>query len=74
MDPHVTDHALIRFIERVHGYDLDPIRQMILTPAVRAAAKVGNGTVRLGCGARVKVQDGKVITVLAKGMHEKRRG
>jgi hypothetical protein len=67
----VTDHALIRYIERVHGYDLDPIREMILTPNVLALAKSGSGAVILGCGARIKIEGGRVVTVLAKGMRGK---
>ena len=64
----VSDHALVRYIERVHGYDLTPIREMLLTDAVRTAARMGCRTVKLGCGARVKLRGHTIITVLAKGM------
>lgn len=37
----VTDHALVRWLERVHGLDLDSVRreiEAIATPAVAAGA------------------------------------
>ncbi|ANI79020.1 hypothetical protein [Sphingobium sp. EP60837] len=64
----VSDHALVRYIERVHGYDLTPIREMMLTNAVRTAAQMGCRSVKLGCGARVMLRGHTIITVLAKGM------
>jgi len=63
----VTDHALVRYIERVHGYNLDPIRQMLLSPAVVTACKLGSGNVILEGGHKAVVRDGKVISVLPKG-------
>lgn len=67
----ITDHALIRYIERVGMLDLEPIRKMILTPNVVAVANEGNGNVILGCGARIVVKDGRVVTVLPKGARGK---
>ena len=66
-EPRVTDHALVRYIERVHGVNMDKLKENILTDAARLAIK---------CGARrVKAQDyslvivgNAVVTVLAKDM------
>lgn len=33
----VSDHAILRFIERVYGLDLEPVRQKIAEKAQRAA-------------------------------------
>lgn len=36
----VSDHALVRYIERVHGIDIDQLRE-IVADLVREAAEVG---------------------------------
>lgn len=37
----VSDHALLRYLERVKGLDLDAIRDEITTPEVCAAVAAG---------------------------------
>ncbi len=65
----VTDHAVIRLLEREHGFDVDGVRQLIagrVERAVERAAEldgVGNVTVVLG-GIRYLVRERCVITVL----------
>jgi hypothetical protein len=49
----VTDHALVRYMERVMGFDFDPIRERILTPTVTKALRGGV--------TRIRTQDGYVI-------------
>jgi hypothetical protein len=49
----VTDHALVRYMERVMGFDFDPIRERILTPTVTRALRDGV--------TRIRTQDGYVI-------------
>lgn len=49
----VTDHALVRYMERVMGFDFDPIRERILTPTVTRALREGV--------TRIRTQDGYVI-------------
>lgn len=46
--PHVTDHALIRYIERVQGIDLSDIREHIAQLCAGAS----------GVGARTLIQEG----------------
>lgn len=57
----VTDHALIRYIERVLGHDLDDIRDEIAT-RVERAAEIGAEAVIVD-GFRFVVDNKKVVTV-----------
>lgn len=57
----VTDHAVIRYMERVLGLDIDPVRAAIADvagPAVRTGA-----TAIITDGFRYVVRDGAVATV-----------
>ena len=61
----VSDHAVLRWLERVEGIDPDVIRDRI-----RLAASIGvpdhDGYVHFGKGSLV-IEQGKIITVLAIG-------
>jgi len=54
---HITDHAIVRFLERVYHVDMDAIRAEMNSTAVIAAIEFGCDTVKLGCGARLKIRD-----------------
>ena len=43
---HITDHALIRYIERVYGIDLDPIKAEI-AGKLASSIKVGAASVKI---------------------------
>jgi hypothetical protein len=65
-DPVVTEHAMLRYIERVLGIDLEELKAKILTPEVRGQMDLfGNGTFP-GDDCRVVVKDRTVITVKPK--------
>lgn len=65
-EPHVTDHALIRFLDRALSYDIEDLRAMILTPDVKAAIKAGMCHIPLReHGVILAVSDGAVTTVLS---------
>lgn len=68
---HVSDHAVLRHLERVYGLDVDAIRAEIATPVVALAEGFGCGTVIGKNGTRVMIRDGVVTTVLPK--RERRR-
>lgn len=38
-DPLVTDHAVLRYLERVHGLDMSKVREEILSPQLEAAIR-----------------------------------
>lgn len=58
--PHVSDHAVIRYLERHHGIDCEAIRMEMLTPMVRQAVMAGAEGVRVNGGV-LKIK-GNVIT------------
>jgi hypothetical protein len=66
----VSDHAVVRYLERVYGIDMDVIRAEIVTPVVQLAEGFGCGTVVGRHGCRVMIRDGVVTTVVPK----RRRG
>ncbi len=42
--PLVSEHALVRYLERVHNIDMDRVREELLSPALLAAIQsLGNG-------------------------------
>ena len=62
----VTDHALVRYLERVKGLDVEAIRAEILTDRNVAAFEfVGQGKVPICRGAKAVVRDMTVITVVS---------
>lgn len=64
-DPIVTEHALLRYFERVLGYNLEEIRGLILNDTTRAyIEQFGNGKIP-GQGYRIVVKDRAVVTVEA---------
>lgn len=69
----VTDHALLRWMERVKGIDLDAIRAEIATPDIRAAIAAGVRSV-VTHGHTLVIENGFVITVLLPGMRPKNKG
>ena len=62
----VTDHALVRYIERGYGIDMDELRAEIVTPEMAKLIKQAKtGTFPMGgeFGLRIVVRDKTVITV-----------
>lgn len=63
----VTDHALVRFLERAGGMELEPLRQMLaqsLDQAVDVAKQLGETKVTvIGGGLRYVVCNGVLVTV-----------
>ena len=43
-EPKVSDHAVVRYLERFMGIDVDEIRCKILTPTVKGAIEAGAKT------------------------------
>lgn len=76
---HVTDHALVRYLERVEGIDMDAVRKTIETTVQRGIDSGADG-VRLN-GIRFALQNDAVVTVTRihhpdhrTGGHRGRRG
>jgi hypothetical protein len=63
LEPRLSDHALIRFMERALGFDVEAIKGRILTPERKAAIRAGATSISVD-GVRLKVQDNVIVTVL----------
>jgi hypothetical protein len=62
-EPIVSEHALLRYIERFMGVDLESVRRAILTEnAVKMIKFAKNGKVNTD-GRRLIVKNGTVVTV-----------
>ncbi len=64
----VSEHAMLRYIQRVVGIPLEDIKAKIATPSLIDAAKhLGNGTYPVD-DFRVKVANGVIVTVVSCDM------
>lgn len=63
---YVSDHCVLRYLERVVGIDIEAIRDELASPTVQQAVEIGCDTVILGSGARLKLKGDTVATVLPK--------
>lgn len=63
--PRISDHAIVRYVERVIGVERSEIEAWLLTPEVVALArKLGDGCYTVEGSHKVVVEDGTVTTVL----------
>lgn len=64
-DPIVTEHAIIRYMERVRNYDFEVISAEILTEALRAQImSFGNGKYPIGNGFKAVVKDNSIVSIV----------
>ena len=70
--PKVSEHAIVRYFERVLGFDIETIQDEILTPEILTMMETlgKNGTYPLGEEFRIKVKDNTVVTILPKKYEE----
>ncbi len=69
---HITEHAIIRWLERVKGIDMDAVRAEMNTPSLAKACEFGCPVLIGRYGERLVIREGKVVTVIAKGRHQGR--
>lgn len=62
----ISDHATLRYLERVKGINLDAIRAEMNTPALAKADAFGCPVLIGRNGERLVIRDGVVVTVIAK--------
>lgn len=61
----ISEHALVRYMERVLGLDMEAIRETILTPEQKLMIReLRTLKLPLGGGVTAKVVDGVVVTIL----------
>ncbi|CUH68009.1 hypothetical protein TG4357_03337 [Thalassovita gelatinovora] len=66
----VTDHAVIRYLERVEGMDIEVIRRQIGRTVDEAVRRGAAGTV--AGGFCYKIKDGTVVTIWEQNLPDKR--
>lgn len=67
-EPHVTRHALLRWLERVRGVDIDAVRREILAAGRGEWAAKGASSVTVPDHAvRLVIVDGRIVTVKPLG-------
>lgn len=62
-EPRLSDHALLRYLERVKGVDVESARREIMTPSIVAAVKAMATSVLVN-GARFLVREGVIVTIM----------
>jgi hypothetical protein len=63
--PHISDHAILRFLERAYGLDVEAVRAEMMVE-VKAAVDFGASVV-ICHGVRIVIRDGvQVVTALPK--------
>ncbi|MBL4940355.1 MAG: hypothetical protein JKY81_01680 [Colwellia sp.] len=61
--PRVSDHAVIRFLERHYGFDFEKQRGELMTSTVKAAMQLG--ATRVKChGYKLVLEGNTVVTVI----------
>jgi hypothetical protein len=70
--PSISDHALLRYIERVHGVDVDALKADLLTDQLVTAIKAGASGLKTAEGTFV-IKGAVVVTFLAADMRPKRK-
>lgn len=63
---HITDHALLRWMERVHGVDVQEWRR-IMRSELEASLSAYDGLPRTGQPAFIVSAANRVVTVIAAG-------
>lgn len=71
-EPRISDHALLRYMERVMGVDVDAVRSEILNEKIKAALKMGATAVTVN-GVKMIAKEGTIVTVLSEEMKPKRK-
>ena len=65
LEPTVSDHALLRYLERVYNLNIEEKRQEMLSDNVQSAIKAGATSINFD-GVKFKVSDNVITTVITK--------
>lgn len=68
----ITDHAVLRYLERRHGIDVEAIRAAMNVRGIDIAADFGCATVVLGDGSRLKLKGDVACTCFEKRKNRRR--
>jgi len=70
--PTISDHALLRYMERVHGINVEALKADLLTDALVSAIKSGASGMQTPEGTFV-IKGHSVVTFLGKDMRPKKK-
>lgn len=63
-EPVVTEHAVLRYVERVMGFNIEQIKEEILSDSMKSQIKtLGNGKYPVGEGCKAVVRDNTIVTI-----------
>lgn len=68
----ITDHAVLRFLERKYGFDIAKVRAEILSPIVEASIRAGALQVTAH-GGRLVIRQGRVVSFLPGTSRKRKR-
>lgn len=68
---YVSDHAVLRYLERHEGIDIEAVRRKLTVAAIDTAADFGCDTVKMGDGTRLKLHGDVVATITVKPRHRR---
>jgi hypothetical protein len=63
-EPAITDHAVLRYLERVVGMNIQAIRDSILTPDRAQMIRMGARKIKIETDALLIIENKKIITVM----------
>ena len=66
IDVRISDHALVRWLERVHGVDIDKLRELVLTKKQIDMVRTGAHKIKTDRYIFI-IENNTVVTVLPKG-------
>jgi hypothetical protein len=69
-DVRITDHALLRYVERVFKIDVDALKRQILTDGVTKGIENGASTITVN-GIQFRVKDRSIVTVIGGDQNQR---
>jgi len=70
---YVSDHAVLRYLERVCGIDIEAVRTELTTATIDTAAGFGCETIIREDGSRMKLHGDVVATIIPKPLRKRAR-
>lgn len=61
--PSISEHAVVRYLERIMGFDIDGVRDQIMTKEIKDALSLGVTRVCVN-GVDMIAAEGKIITII----------
>jgi hypothetical protein len=62
--PTISEHALLRLLERVYGIDMEELKAKVMTPTtIKAIKAIKSGTVPLETGGRAIIKNHVIVSI-----------